>query len=117
MANVLITGSRNIIDTSFIFEKLREELNEGDVIIHGGANGVDSIAQEFCENNGFTTVIVRPVDSSKGAYYLHRNAEMIGMADKVIAFHDGVSRGTDFTVRYAKARNLSVKVFKIEEKI
>lgn len=121
MANILITGSRSITDSSFIFEKLRKELKEGDVLIHGGAKGVDSIAQAFCNNNGFACVIVKAVDPSIGAYYLHRNAEMIGMADRVIAFHDGVSRGTDFTIRYAQARNLDVKIFEIntneEEKI
>lgn len=116
MVNILITGSRSITDSSFIFDKLREEVKEGDVLIHGGAKGVDSIAQEFCNNNNFCSVIIRPVDPSIGAYYLHRNAEMIGMADRVIAFHDGASRGTDFTVRYAKARRLDVKVFEMEEK-
>ncbi len=86
-------------------------MDEGDVLIHGGANGVDSLAQEFCDDHNFCSVIVRPVDTFNNVYYLHRNAEMIGMCDKVIAFWDGRSRGTDFTVRYAKARNLDVKVF------
>ena len=111
MANVLITGSRSIINQSFVGDILRKELNEGDVLIHGGANGVDSIAQEFCDDNGFASVIVRPVDTFKGVYYLHGNAEMIGMCNRVIAFWDGKSRGTDFTVRYAKARKLDVQVF------
>lgn len=112
MANILITGSRSITSRDFIFGKLREELQEGDVLIHGGAGGVDSIAQEFCDENGFYSVIVRPANLSNSIYFLHRNAEMIGMCDRVIAFWDGKSRGTDFTIRYANARKLGVKIYK-----
>ena len=36
MVNILITGSRKIIDRVFVSEVLRKELQEGDVIIHGG---------------------------------------------------------------------------------
>ena len=115
MANILITGSRNIIDRSFVFDVLRKELKEGDVIIHGGAQGIDSIAQEFCDDNNFCSVIVRPIYPSKKEYYLHRNAEMIGMCDKVIAFWDGKSRGTWFTINYAKKRNLDIKIYKENE--
>ncbi len=115
MANILITGSRNIIDVSWIFKILRKELEEGDVIIHGGAKGVDSIAQEFCNENNFCSVIMRPIDPSKKDYYLYRNTEMIGMCDRVIAIWDGVSRGTWFTINYARKRNLDVKIYKEDE--
>ena len=109
MANILITGSRNITDVSFVFNILRKELKEGDVIIHGGAKGADSIAQAFCDENNFRSVIMKPLYPSKKEYYLHRNAEMIGMCDRVIAFWDGKSRGTNFTVRYARKRKFDVK--------
>ncbi len=116
MTNILITGSRNITDVSFVFKILRKELTEGDVIIHGGAKGVDSIAQAFCDENNFCSVIVKAIYPSKKDYYLHRNAEMIGMCDRVIAFWDGKSRGTSFTIRYARKRNLDVKVYKENDK-
>ncbi len=112
MVKILITGSRKVTDVSLIFSKLKQEVKEGDVIIHGGAKGVDSIAHAFCNENNISVVIVKPVYPSKKEYYLHRNAEMIGMCDRVIAFWDGKSRGTDFTIRYARARNLDVKIFK-----
>lgn len=111
MVNILITGSRNITDRTLIFSKLQQEIKEGDVIIHGGANGVDSIANDFCNDNNISVVIVRPINSIPISY-LHRNAEMIGMCDRVIAFWDGKSRGTDFTIKYAKIRNMDVKIFK-----
>jgi len=112
MANILITGSRKLIDVDFIFSILKRELTEGDVIIHGGATGVDSITQAFCNENNFSTVIIKPIYPSIKEYYLHRNAEMIRMCDRVIAFWDGVSGGTNFTINYARKRNFDVKVYK-----
>ena len=115
MANILITGSRNITDKVFVVEILRRELQEGDVIIHGGAQGVDSIAQDFCDANIFCSVVMKAIHPEKKEYYLYRNVEMIGMCDRVLAFWDGKSRGTDFTIRYAKARNIDVKIFNPNE--
>lgn len=112
MSKILITGSRSINNIAWVFSKLREELKEGDIIIQGGEGGIDSIALAFCNENNFYSVTMRPIYPSKKEYYLHRNAEMIGMCDRVIAFWDGKSRGTDFTVRYARKRNIDVKVFK-----
>lgn len=110
--NVLVTGSRKLVDASYIFRILKEELKAGDVIIHGGAVGVDTVASAFANENNFCAVVVRPVFPDRKPYYLHRNAEMVGMCDRVIAFWDGESRGTKFTVDYAKARKLDVKIFK-----
>ncbi len=110
--NVLITGSRKLNNVAFIFNILKKELKEGDVVLHGGASGVDSIVQAFCNEHNFSTAIFKPIYPSKKEYYLHRNAEMVGACDRVIAIWDGESRGTDFTIRYAKARKLDVKVFK-----
>lgn len=109
---ILITGSRKFKDYNLIFDTLRKELKEGDIIIHGGAIGVDDIAKMYSEENNVTQVIIRPIYPNKKEYYLHRNAEMIGMCDRVIAFWDGDSRGTEFTIRYARARKLDVKVIK-----
>lgn len=109
---ILITGSRSIINRVFVVETLRKELQEGDVIIHGGAQGVDGIAQAFCKANNFCSVVVKAIHPEKREYYLHRNAEMVGMCDRVIAFWDGESRGTKFTIDYAKKRDIDVKVYK-----
>lgn len=112
MTDVLVTGSRKINNVAFIFDTLKKELKEGDIIIHGGAEGVDNITQAFCNEHNFSSLIIKPIYPSKKEYYLHRNAEMVGMCDRVIALWDGASRGTDFTIRYAKARGKDVKVFK-----
>lgn len=111
---ILVTGSRKTTNVSFIFEKLNQEVDKlNDVIIHGGAEGVDSIAESWCKQNNVKSIIIRPIYESKGDYYLHRNAEMIGMCDRVIAFWDGISRGTKFTYQYAEKRGKDTKVFRL----
>ena len=105
---ILITGSRKWTDLRLIHETLLHEIKESDVIVHGGAKGVDSFADEWAQQHGIKTIIVRPVNPNDKMSYLHRNAEMIGMADKVIAFWDGESSGTKFTFQYARKRGMNV---------
>lgn len=111
---ILITGSRKFADVALVFKYLDENVNKfHDIIIHGGAPGVDSIAESWCQIHKVKSEIIRPLYPSKKDYYLHRNAEMIGMCDKCIAFWDEQSRGTKFTFQYAKKRNKEVIVIKI----
>jgi predicted Rossmann fold nucleotide-binding protein DprA/Smf involved in DNA uptake len=114
MAKILITGTRKTNNVSFVFEKLNQEVDKTkDIIIHGGAEGIDSIAESWCKQNNVNSIIIRPIYPSQKIYYLHRNAEMIGMADKVIAFWDGESKGTKFTYQYAQKRGKELKIFKL----
>lgn len=111
MVKILITGSRSILNKKRIFEILKEELKEDDIIITGGASGADKTAIEYCEANNIKFITIRPIDVSRKEDYLYRNTEMIGMADRVIAFWDGKSTGTGFTINYARKRGKDVKLF------
>jgi len=110
---VLITGSRSIKLKEYIFYILDKNICEGDFIIQGGAVGVDLIVLDWCNqtNLNINFVTIKPVKVEKREYYLHRNAEMVGMCDKVIAIWDGKSGGTKFTIDYAKARKKPVLIF------
>lgn len=111
--NILITGSRKITNVLFVFDKLNKHINkELDIIIHGGANGVDSIVESWCKQYDVKSIIIRPIYPTKREYYLYRNTEMVGMCDKCFAFWDGKSRGTKFTYQYATKRGKIVQVFK-----
>ena len=110
---VLITGSRNCPSKEVMWSLFETYIPKMSFIINGGAKGVDSLCNDWC--NSFPKRVlgwetIRPINERIAAYYLHRNAEMIGMCDKVIAFWDGKSRGTKFTIDYAKSRNKEVKV-------
>lgn len=107
----LITGSREIKDIDFVFNILNKEIKKEDILIHGGALGVDLSAEVWCQKNKVKSIIIRPIFQDKKEYYLYRNAEMVGMCDKVIAIWNGVSRGTEFTIKYAQARKKLVSIF------
>jgi hypothetical protein len=115
---ILITGSRQCNDSFKITSILNNEIKDNDVLIHGGAIGVDTIVNNWVldqrnKNRNISQVIIRPARPEIKEYYLHRNAEMIGMCDRVIAFWNGKSRGTEFTIKYATLRNLNVLIVKI----
>ncbi len=109
---VLVTGSRNITNIDYVFNILNKNINKyKDTVVHGGAKGADSVVEAWCRQNNVKSIVVRPIYPSKKEYYLHRNAEMVGMCDKCLAFWDEKSRGTKFTFQYAKKRNKQVDVF------
>jgi hypothetical protein len=108
---ILITGSREIKDIDFVFNILYKEIKKEDTLIHGGALGVDLSAEAWCQKNNIKSLIIKPILQDKKEYYLYRNAEMVGMCDKVIAIWDGMSRGTAFTIKYAQARKKPVTIF------
>jgi len=112
---VLITGSRTGITEKKVVDVLNDYVDirkDIDTIIHGGAVGVDLFSSNWCKSTEVCEVCVRPIREDIGTYYLHRNAEMVAMCDEVIAFWDGKSRGTKFTIDYAKARGKKVTIIK-----
>jgi hypothetical protein len=109
MAIILITGSREGFDENDICKSLENYIDpQKDEIIHGGAPGVDTFAENWCKSNSCKSRVFRPVKGHIRSYYLHRNAEMVALCETVIAFWDGVSRGTKFTIDYADAREKEV---------
>jgi len=112
---ILITGSRKWDDSKGQLSKFINSLPADTIIIHGGASGVDRYAEQLCKGFGIKTVVIRPTRLDRRNYYLHRNAEMVGMADLVYAFWDGESRGTAFTINYARDRGKLAKIFYMEE--
>ena len=114
MVNILITGSRRWKNKKLLRDTLQEEVKPGDVLIHGGAQGVDNYTQEYCVKNNIKSIVIRPLNPSQNQSYLQRNAEMIGMSQRVIAFWNNRSTGTIFTIKYAERRGLPVKIIKEE---
>lgn len=93
-----IIGSRGIKDLDL--SKYIE--STPDCIVSGGAKGVDTLAAQYARANGIRLIELRPDYESHGrAATFIRNREIIDMADSVLAFWDGKSRGTEYTVNYA----------------
>lgn len=120
---ILVAGSRTFDDFSLLEKTLNrftKKVNKKDLIVmHGGAKGADSLASRWCDKNFVTYKIYRP-DYSKyppKRAPLMRNQEMVNEEniDLVIAFWDGVSRGTQDLIDRAEAKGLKVIVINFGE--
>ncbi len=98
---LLVAGSRSITD----FDLSPYICADVDVIISGGASGVDALAERYADSHRISKYIVRPKYNLYGrAAALKRNDEMVDMADAVLVVWDGCSKGAKHTIEYAKKR-------------
>ena len=104
---LMIVGSRGIKDCD-----LKPYVAENvDLIISGGARGVDSLAENFADKNGISKLILRPdYKRYKRAAPLKRNEAMVNLADEIIVIWDVASKGTAYTIKYAKKAGKPVAV-------
>lgn len=111
MKNIMFCGSRKF--ENFTENELKEkflEIVENEIdfeldndedfkIIHGGCSkGIDSIVEDWTDENDLNEEIYRPEDESIKKDYLERNDEMIDDADKIIAIWNGHSNGTKYVI-------------------
>ena len=107
-----VIGSRGITDVDFdkyITEKCVE-------LVSGGARGVDALVRDYAIKKGIKIVEFKPdyEKFGKGAP-LKRNEQIVNYADRVLAFWDGSSRGTSFTVEYCKRQGKPCEVIIIKK--
>lgn len=112
--NFLIVGSRSIKD----FDISEYVPPEADLIISGGANGVDSIAEKYADDHRLSKLILRPrYDLYGKAAPLKRNEIMVDLADAILIVWDGKSRGTMYTVKYARRKNKNLTVVNLFDSV
>ena len=99
---LLIAGSRSITDFD-----LAPYIPDGtDLIISGGANGIDALAEKYADKKKISKLIVRPrYDLYGKAAPIKRNETMVEIADAVLVIWDGKSKGTNSTINFAKKLN------------
>lgn len=107
---LLIVGSRSISDFDL---SVHIPLN-ADLIISGGAEGVDSLAEDYADKHKISKLILRPQYDLYGkAAPIKRNQKMVEIAYSVLVVWDGNSRGTMSTIRYAKKMQKELTVIQI----
>ena len=85
-----------------------------DTIVSGGAKGVDTYAKEFAIKHNLKLIEFLPDYEKYGRKApLERNKLIVDECDCVLAFWDGTSRGTKFTIDYAKEKNKPIKIILI----
>lgn len=107
---LLIVGSRSIKDFD-----LSIYVDEGvDLIISGGAKGIDTLAENYADKNGISKLILRPDYKHYGkAAPIIRNKLMVDISDALIVVWDGKSKGTKHTIDYAQKVNKPLTVLNI----
>lgn len=96
---IAIIGSRSLTDVDL--GAYIEETPEA--VISGGARGVDTLARQYAQERNIPLVEILPEYDRYGRRApLVRDREIARQCDKLYAFWDGVSRGTIYTVRYAR---------------
>lgn len=104
---LLIAGSRSIKD----YDLSKHIPPETELIISGGANGIDAVAENYADKHKISKLILRPrYDLYGRSAPLKRNETMVDLADAVLVVWDGTSRGTKYTIEYAQKKNKEVKL-------
>ena len=112
---VIIAGSRTFSDYNLLEERLNfffsKKAREQITIISGTANGADKLGERYANENNIS-IERYPADwdqYGKSAGY-KRNLQMANNADALVAFWDGVSKGTNHMINIAKNKNLKVRI-------
>lgn len=111
---IAIVGGRDFPDLAQVqlFVQRLAQRRPDVVIISGGARGVDTVAAAEARLLGLTVREYLPDYETYGkAAPFKRNTDIVNDADVLVAFWDGVSRGTADSVQKAKDRGIRVQVF------
>ncbi|MBW3010907.1 DUF2493 domain-containing protein [Candidatus Woesearchaeota archaeon] len=103
---IAVVGNRVGWDKEFVLKKLKElEVEKHDIIISGGAEGVDTYAQEFAKQYGCQIRIFYPdPEAPSPQRYFDRNEQIAMTCDKMVAFdlNGNVASGTKNAISHAK---------------
>lgn len=107
---VAIVGSRDYADVAAVRAYIRA-LPSGTVVVSGGASGVDTVALQEARRCKLGTHVF---DADWAQYGKRagamRNQQIVDAADRVVAFWDGVSKGTKITIDMAKRAGKPLEV-------
>ncbi len=114
MFRVIIAGGRDFNDYDLLektIDMLFVNISEEIVIICGMARGADSLGKRYAKRKGYQ-VSYFPAEwdkYGKAAGYI-RNEQMAQNADALVAFWDGVSKGTKHMIETAKRYELKIRI-------
>lgn len=107
--SILVCGSRGFDDYTLLKDVLDQfPLHKDSVIISGGAKGADRLGEKYAHEHQHPCKVFPANWDKHGrqAGYI-RNKQMINLnPDLVIAFWDGVSKGTRHTIGLAKDKKI-----------
>jgi hypothetical protein len=104
-----IVGSRTFNNYEVVKSALKDlTISE---IVSGGAKGADSLAEQFAQENKIPIKVFKPDWEKYGrSAGMIRNKSIVDYADKVIAFWDGISKGTENSIGLARKQGKLLSV-------
>ena len=107
---IAVVGSRSIV-----VDDIEKYLLDGDEIVSGGAVGVDACAAEYAKEKGLKLTVFLPQYERYGrAAPIVRNKEIVDYADTIVAFWNGVSKGTQSVIKYAQKTGKPCRIIMVE---
>jgi len=118
MKYIAVIGSRGFNDYSLFVENLEyyiQNIKENITFVSGGANGTDSLVKRYCTENNLPLIEFLPdYEKYSGKVApIKRNDQIVEKSDMLIAFWDGVSRGSDYTIKLAAKKGLLIRIVRI----
>lgn len=107
---IAIIGSRTFANAKLLAKIMAEYVGIATQIVSGGADGADKMGARWARKNGISTKIFEPDHKRYKHAYHHRNRLIVENCDLVVAFWNGHSTGTSYTVTYAKRLGKDVRV-------
>jgi len=109
---VIVAGSRDVVNTSNVFNRLSLSTFDITEVVCGGARGVDSIGRQWAKEAGIPVKMFPAYwdKYGKSAGY-RRNVDMAKYADALIAIWDGESRGTKHMIDIANEKGIPAEVY------
>jgi len=84
-----------------------------DLIVSGGAKGVDTLAEKWARENNIPCKVYLPNLAWGKKGYAMRNQQIVDLATHLLAFPSEQSKGTLITINMAKKSGIPVNVIKI----
>lgn len=106
---IAVIGSRDFSDYGLL-ESTLASLPGITRIVSGGAKGADSLVEIYARQHQIPLVVFKAdwKQYGKGAGIV-RNRQIIEAAEMVVAFWDGVSKGTASTLALAKTKGIPIR--------
>jgi len=111
---IAIIGSRDFKNKQLLDAKMRKLLERYSIthIVSGGAKGADTLGVQWANKQKIPTIVYNPDFKKHKRAYHYRNRQIVREADIIVAFWNGRSTGTKYTINYAKTLEKEVVVVK-----
>lgn len=108
---IAVIGSRNFTDQVLLENELNTIKEKVTMVISGGANGADKLAEKWALDNNIPLEVYKPDWKTYGrAAGVVRNKLIIGSCDYCYAFWDKKSKGTLYSINHCKKVYKPIKV-------